>query len=189
MYVYGMTALAKQKPMTVPEFLVWANQQPEGKFELYDGIAVAMAPVQFGHGQDKRRIANALEAAIRDAGVPCQAAVDSIGVAISDTTAYIPDALVNCGERLTRNASLATNPVIVVEVFSPSSASRDSVVKMRHYFMLPSVQHYLTVHGEAREVYHHMRGQNGTFISALAGEIWRLDPPGIDFDLTGIFDE
>jgi Uma2 family endonuclease len=183
-----MTALAKEKPLTVREFLVWANQQPSGKFELHDGVIVAMAPERFGHGQDKRRIANALEDAIRQAGVPCQAAVDSI-VAINDYTTYIPDALVNCGERLPRNAMLATNPVIVVEVFSPSSTSRDQVVKMRHYFMLPSVQHYLTVHGEAREIFHHKRGPDGTFISALAGETLRLDPPGIDVSLAGFFDE
>jgi Uma2 family endonuclease len=184
-----MTALAKPKPMTVREVLAWADQQPEGKFELYDGAVVAMAPERFGHGQDKRRIANALEDAIRKAGVPCQAAVDSIGIAVNDYTTYIPDALVNRGEPLPRDAMLAANPVIVVEVYSPSSASPDQVVKMRHYFMLPSVQHYLTVHGEQREIFHHTRGPDGTFISALAGEMLRLDPPGIVLSLTGIFEE
>jgi Uma2 family endonuclease len=183
-----MTALAKPKPMTVREFLAWADQQPEGKFELHDGAIVAMAPERAGHAQDKRRMTNALEDAIRQAGIPCQAFVDGIGIAINDYTTYIPDALVNCGEPLPRDAMLAANPVIVVEVFSPSSASRDQVVKMRHYFMLPSIQHYLTVHGEQREIFHHARGLDGTFISSLAGDTLRLDPPGIVLNLTGIFD-
>ncbi len=189
MYSMPMNALLKPKLISVPEFLAWAEKQPQGKFELHDGVIVAMAPERVGHVQDKRRMANALEDAIKNAGVPCQAFVDGLGVAINDYTTYIPDALVNCGERLPRDAMLATNPVIVVEVFSPSSTSRDQVVKMRHYFTVPSIAHYLTVHGDQREIYHHRRGPDGTFISALAGETLTLDPPGIEVSLAGIFED
>ncbi len=198
-----MNAIAKQKLLTVSEFLAWADAYDgDGKFELHDGVIVAkrtpysvgasphaMAPERVGHANTKFAITAALKAAIKRAGVPCEAFVDSIGVAINEYTTYIPDALVNCGERLPRDVMFAPNPVIVVEVFSPSSTSRDLVVKMRHYFTLPAVQHYITVHGEAREIYHHTRGPNGAFISALAGETLALDPPGIEVDLSEIFDE
>lgn len=185
-----MNAIPKQNLMTVTEFLAWADAYSgDEKFELHDGVIVAMAPERVGHAREKRAMANALAAALKKAGSPCEAFVDGIGIAINDYLKYIPDALVNCGERLPRNAMLAPNPVIVVEVFSPSSTSRDLVVKMRHYFTLPAVQHYITVHGEAREIYHHTRGLNGAFISALAGKTLAIDPPGIEVDLSEIFDE
>jgi Uma2 family endonuclease len=184
-----MNALEKTKIYNVQEFLDWADRQPQGSFELHDGVIVAMAPERVGHVREKRSMANALEKALLKRNLPCEAFVDGIGVAINDYTTYIPDALVHCGERLPRHAMLATNPVIVVEVFSPSSTSRDQVVKMRHYFTLPSVAHYITVHGEQREIYHHTRGPNGTYISALAGEVLKLDPPGLEVELAGIFEE
>ncbi len=184
-----MNALTKQPFYNVEQFLKWADTAPEGKFELHDGVIIAMAPERVGHGQDKFRMAKALEAAIKKAGLPCQAFVDSIGVMIGEYSAYIPDAVVNCGERLPRDAMLAANPIIVVEVVSPSSTSRDLIVKMRHYFMVPSIMHYITVHGDQREIYHHTRGSNGTFISALAGPTLQLDPPGLDVDLAEIFEE
>lgn len=198
-----MNAIPKQKLLTVMEFLAWADAYDgDEKFELHDGVIVAvktmhiassstqaMAPERVGHANAKFAITAALKAAIKKAGVPCQAFVDSIGVAINDYTTYIPDALVNCGERLPSDVMLAPNPVIVVEVFSPSSTSRDLVVKMRQYFTLPAVQYYITVHGEAREIYHHTRGPNGSFISALAGETLLLEPPGIEVSLADIFED
>ncbi len=112
MYVEGMTALAKQKPIAVPEFLAWAERQREGKFELHDGAIVAMAPECAGHVHSKRRIANALEAAIRIARVPCEAFVDGLGVKIDEASTYIPDALVNCGESVPLDGMLAPKPVL-----------------------------------------------------------------------------
>ncbi|MDZ4790960.1 MAG: Uma2 family endonuclease [Hyphomicrobiales bacterium] len=198
-----MNAQSKQKPLTVTEFLEWAGAYDgDGKFELHDGVIVpirtsfiigastiAMAPERVRHGQAKLNIAIALKAAVKTAGLSCEAFVDSIGVAIDAFTTYIPGALVNCGERLLRDAMLATNPIIVVEVFSPSSASRDQLVKIRHYFTIPSIVHVLTVNGEAREIYHHTRGEGGAFVSRLAGETLRLDPPGMEIDLKEIFED
>ena len=44
-----MTALSKHNKMTVDDFLVWAETQ-EGRWELYDGVPVAMSPERVIHG-------------------------------------------------------------------------------------------------------------------------------------------
>ena len=49
------------------------------------------------------------------------------------------------------------NPVVVVEVLSPSTAADDQGVKLDGYFSLPSVQHYLIVDPDRRVMIHHKR--------------------------------
>jgi Uma2 family endonuclease len=44
-----MTALPKYNKMTVDEFFAWAQTQ-DGRWELYDGVPVAMAPERVIHG-------------------------------------------------------------------------------------------------------------------------------------------
>jgi len=77
------------------------------------------------HVHAKRLAANLLETAIRHAGVPCQAMGDGLAVVVDDETSYIPDALVNCGEPGAPDSMVAPNPVIVVEVLSPSTQNLD----------------------------------------------------------------
>jgi Uma2 family endonuclease len=59
--------------MSVAEFLVWAQDQDKGRFELLDGQPVAMAPERAEHVEAKLNAANALTAAIGRAGIPCKA--------------------------------------------------------------------------------------------------------------------
>ncbi len=185
-----MAALAKPKLVNVPEYLAWAESQPQGRFELHDGVVVAMAPERVGHVHAKRKIANALEDAIEKAGVPCQAFVDGLGVRIDEWTSYIPDALVNCGERLPLDAMLAPAPAIVVEVLSPSTQGHDRIRKLFNYLRVPSIEHYLTIDTEFRRIGHHRRGPDGTIVTAVAGgESLLLDPPGLHLSLTGLFEE
>ncbi|MBV8068367.1 MAG: Uma2 family endonuclease [Acidobacteriaceae bacterium] len=82
-----------------------------------------------------RRLAEAIEAA----GLPCQTFVDGMAVQIDSVTSYEPDALVRCGERLPPDAVKVVDPLIVVEVGSPSSLGRDTGVKFTDYFRLPSL--------------------------------------------------
>jgi Uma2 family endonuclease len=196
-----MAALAKTAKMTVEEFLVWAEAQPgDGKYELIGGVPVlkngteeepltAMAPERFAHAEAKFAITAKLKDAIRNAGVPCQAVIDGLGIAVDEHTSYIPDAFVNCGDPIADDAQFAPNAIIVVEVLSPSTKGRDFGEKLIDYFRVPSIQHYLVIDLRRRLVLHHKRGEAGTFITAIVKEgALRLDPPGIEVTLDGIFE-
>ena len=174
-----MTALSRQK-MTVEDYLDWASRQDRGRTELYRGEIVAMAPEVAKHARAKFLTAIALRAAIKRAGVPCEAFVDSLAVRISDDTAYEPDALVNCGPLVPAEDMVATNPVIVVEILSPSSRRVDTNLKLADYFRHASVMHYLIVNLERRLVTHHRRGAGEAIHSELRSEgAINLDPPGL----------
>jgi Uma2 family endonuclease len=168
------------KRMTVPEFLTWAETQENPRYELIDGQPVAMAPERSEHVRAKMRAANSLEAAIQRAGVACQAFVDGLTVAVDESTGYVPDALVNWGEAVARDSITAPNPVIVVEVLSPSTRGIDTTVKLAGYFRVPSLKHYLIVDLGRRHVEHYRKQADGTVTVAVMteGEI-AFDPPGI----------
>ena len=123
--------------MTVDEFLVWAEGQ-DGRWELYNGVPYAMAPERTGHGKIKFAVQTALLQGIRKAGLPCHMLPDGATVRVSQHTAHEPDALVYCGAELPRDAIEVPNPVIVVEVASPSTRKIDASLKLTGYFGCPA---------------------------------------------------
>jgi Uma2 family endonuclease len=199
------SALSALPRMTVEEFVLWSEQQPSGKYELEDGYVVvkrlpwgqtaptfvdttpALQSERAPHTRAKFAAAIALKEAIGTAGVPCEAFPEGLTVKISDQRGYEPDAIVNCGEKL-GNELIALNPIIVVEVLSPSTASKDMGVKVRDYFTVPSIQHYLIVDLDRRVVVHHRRTTGTELLTSFysSGQI-RLDPPGITVDAETMF--
>jgi Uma2 family endonuclease len=173
---------------TADEFIAWAAEQPTGRFELADGVIVAMAPERVGHSLTKVDAMIALRAAIKARGLACEALPDGASVRIDDRTVYEPDALVRCGERVPRDAVEVTDPVIVVEVVSPSSRGVDTGVKLVGYFKLPSVRHYLVVDTEHRAVIHHRRDEAGAIgVRILHDGPLALDPPGLEIEVGVVF--
>ncbi len=150
-----MTALTKLR-MNVDEFLAWAVDQP-GRYELFRGEVYAMSPETAGHADTKAAVYNALLAGIRARHLSCHVFPDGMTVRIDETTAYEPDALVYCGEKLSPSAIEVPEPVIVVEVRFPSSRQVDLAIKLAGYFLLPSLAHYLIVDPTRSLILHHSR--------------------------------
>jgi Uma2 family endonuclease len=176
-----------QTRMTADEFIAWAMEQPEGKrYELVAGEVVAMAPERAVHGRMKGRMYVRLIEAIRAANLSCEAFPDGIAVRVDANTLYEPDAMVRCGAPVDDNATEVVDPVIVVEVVSPSSRKRDSGSKLEDYFRIPSVRHYLIVKTENQAIIHHRRDEAGNITTHIVRDgALQLDPPGLT--VTGLF--
>jgi Uma2 family endonuclease len=178
-----MTAQPKPR-MTVDEYLAWADGQP-GRHELLDGTAYAMSPEGAGHAA---AVHAALLAGIRARGLACYALPHGMTVRINDSTAYEPDAVVYCGSKLASTAIEVPDPVIVVEVLSPSTRHIDLAVKLADYFRLRSVAHYLIVDPEKPRIVHHARSTNETILTRIVSEgIIALDPPGLEIAVADIY--
>jgi Uma2 family endonuclease len=164
----------------------WTESQTT-RYERIAGEPVAMSPGRVIHARLKARVWRALDRELRAAGLPCEALPDGITVEVGENTDYEPDAVVNCGETLPDDAIAATNPVIVVEVLSPSTSADDFAGKLADYFRVPSIQHYLVVRARRREVIHHHRGSDGAIVTQphISGLI-QLDPPGIELSVAEI---
>ena len=179
-------ATAPQTLLTVDEFLARAHER-EGSWELHDGVAVCMAPERFTHVVTKQAAYSALAAAIRRAGLPCMALPDGAGVRISARVLYKPDALVFCGPPPHPDALEIPDPIIVVEVLSPSTAAYDQADKLA-YFTVPSVMHYLILNPDTRRGVHHWRTREGAIQTGILREgALRLDPPGIELEVGDLF--
>jgi Uma2 family endonuclease len=176
-----------QRAMTVDEFLAWAERQ-DGRWELYHGVPYLMAPEQTGHGEVKFRVQTALLQGISKAGLSCHMLPDGATVRISRHTAHEPDALVYCGPKLPKSAIEVPEPVIVVEVASPSTRKIDASLKLTGYFSLGSVQHYLIIDPDGPPIIHHRRQADSTILTTIVHEgALRLAPPGIDLAVADIF--
>jgi Uma2 family endonuclease len=182
-----MTLLTKTR-MTVDEYLAWAEGQP-GRYELVDGTVHAMSPESAGHAEKKAGVHAALLAGIRVRRLPCHALPDGMTVRIDDATAFEPDAVVYCGTKLAPSSVEVPNPVIVVEVLSPSTRHIDLSFKLAGYFRLPSVAHYLIVDPVEPLIIHHARQGDDSILTRIVREgAITLDPPGLELALADIYD-
>jgi Uma2 family endonuclease len=188
MYDLVMNVLAKPR-MNVDEFLDWAVGRP-GRYELFRGEVFAMSPETLGHAKIKAAVHAALRSGIRERRLPCHVLPDGVTVRVDQTTAYEPDALVYCGPEHPLSDVEVPNPVILVEVLSPSTRRIDGALKLIGYFRLPSVAHYLIVDPTQPSVIHHSRGTGDTILTRVVteGRI-ALDPPGLELVLSDIYDD
>ena len=173
--------------ITARAFVEWSERQ-QARHELLDGIIVAMAAERLIHAQTKLAIANALARGIAEAKLPCVALVDGMAVYVDDATVFEPDALVRCGEPLPSDTLLITDPIIVVEVVSPSSQRVDALLKLTRYFRNPAIVHYLIVMPDQRSVCHHRRGADERIETTIrsTGRL-NLDPPGLSVEIEALF--
>ena len=181
--------LSTKTRMTVDEYLSWAEDQP-GRYELVDGIVHAMSPETAGHAEKKAAVHGALLAGIRARRLPCHALPDGMTVRINKATSYEPAAVVYCGTKLASSAVEVPNPVIVVEVLSPSTRHIDLSLKLADYFQLPSVVHYLIIDPIQPLVIHHARNGGDSIVTRIVREgAVTLDPPGLELALAYIYGE
>jgi Uma2 family endonuclease len=130
----------------------------EGRFELHDGEAFAMAGGSEKHSLITINVAVALRSKARPRG--CQTHGPDLYVRPEDDNrqAMSPDVMVRCGPPLTTR--YAPDPLIVVEVLSPSTEAFDRGNKLERYKTFQSLQHIVLVYTDEYrvEVYNRATG-------------------------------
>jgi Uma2 family endonuclease len=172
--------------MNREEWRRWSEDHG-ARSERVHGEVVAMAPERWAHARIKTNIVLAFRAALAGRG-DCVAVPDGMTVEIDDDTDYQPDAAIHCGGPIGEDSTAIPNPVVVVEVLSPSTRQVDTHIKLGDYFSLQSVEHYLLVRTDRREVMHYRRGKDGQpLLQTIAHGAVDIDPPGITLGLDAIF--
>ncbi len=175
--------------LSVDAFMAWYELQPDGKrFELMDGRVYEMQAERLVHSRIKLRIASSLQRQIEKLALKCEALVDGMAVRINDKTVYEPDVLVRCGPELPDETVLLLDPLIVVEVASPSTRTLDATRKLLRYFRNPHIMHYLIVSPEGRFAVHYRRKEDGVIESSVHEDgVISFAPLGLLLDLAEIF--
>lgn len=171
------------------DFEQWALNQ-FGKWELHDGVPVAMSPERSDHARIKAQCWLALRTALRGKSLSCEPFIDGLLIPGPGSRRFQPDVLVACGDRVAPGALLVEQPVILVEVLSPSTEVADNELKLESYFQLPSVQHYLLISTRKRLVLHHSRLDDGRLLTSLhtTGPI-ELTHPGVQISVEDVYED
>jgi Uma2 family endonuclease len=143
---------------TVDEFLDWEDGT-DTRYELIGGIIVAMAPPAAAHGRLSANLIEAIGPQLR-ARRPC-AAYTEAGIVRPDRndTCYVADIAVTC-EPLRSEDRLIRNPVLIVEILSPSTEHHDRRVKLPVYRQIDTVQEILLIASDG--IYAELHRRAGT---------------------------
>ena len=138
---------ALPKPMDLEAFLAWEERQ-ELRHE-FDGISIrAMTGGTGAHAAIERNLIAALTQLLR--GKPCKPYGGNLKLKLEHSIRYA-DASVVCAP-VGLEDTFTTEPVVVFEILSKSTANKDFGVKKSEYQATPSVQRYIILQQKRRAV-------------------------------------
>jgi Uma2 family endonuclease len=135
--------------MNFQEFLDWDATQTQ-RCELVNGEIFAMASAEDRHVTVALNVAMALRQHLQ--GGPCRTYMSDmkLRVAARDSVFY-PDVMVTCSAADHANKLVKSEPVLLVEVLSPSTAGYDRGEKFAHYRHIQSLREYVLVDLDTRQ--------------------------------------
>lgn len=180
--------------MTCEQFLEWVDAREallpfdEPKWELFDGIPEMQEHEKWVHDRLKLEITLAFREAIAKSGLSFEVAIDGLGVRIGPAESYQPEVVVFPKGLIKDDDRYAPEPIIVVEVLSPSSRNKDLRIKAEGYAKVASIKHYLVVDPDARQLLPYARVADRLVPAdaALAAGTLALDPPGLVLDVAAL---
>jgi Uma2 family endonuclease len=162
--------------ITVDEFLAGLVSDSE-RLELIDGVVTAMvggtAAAHLIAGNIFGNLFNKLR------GGPCVPFGDGMLVKVDEHSAFAPDVAVVCAPVGGQERYL-TEPILIVEVLSPSTESFDRGFKWLQYQTIPSLRHYLLVAQDRHRVEMFSRERGGLWVYEFIRE------PKAEIALTGV---
>jgi len=160
---------SRQIEWTIESFLAWEEQQ-ELRYE-FDGFQpIAMTGGTFEHDAVQVALVRALGNRLE--GKPCRVHGNSLKIRVMGSIRY-PDAFVSCTP-VSRGAMVLTEPVVIFEIMSKSTARIDRTRKNREYAGTGSVLRYVMLEQTAID--------GMMFVRAADGQDWVghvLQPGGI----------
>jgi Uma2 family endonuclease len=185
------SAARKLEPMTVAEFDDFLERQGDDAslFELVDGVVVMMTNPTRRHGTIVGNIGARLKFAMERRG--CQSFQGDVRVQRDSNRKANdkpkPDVVVRCGSSDAESELLTyiDDPVVVVEVLSPSTMDLDRGKKLDFYKSLTTLQHIVIVYQDQVRVEHYRRqGEDWTTDKALAKPTDVIDLTAVAFAMT-----
>jgi Uma2 family endonuclease len=162
-------------PMTEEEYLVF-EEMSQDKHEYANGYIYAMSGGTSNHSAIASSTLGALIAQLRGSG--CRVYNSDLKIHIATTTSYrYPDVSVICGDPVYARGrkDLVTNPVLLVEVLSSSTAIIDLHQKLEEYLKIESLHAYLIISQDEAKIARYMKDDSGRwmydYVMGLEAEI------------------
>ena len=128
-YKYGYMK-KKQGEYTVDDYFELPDDE---KYELIDGVIYDIASPTLSHQDIATSIGIQLYSFVKENKGKCKVISSPLDLTIGKKTVIQPDVMVICDRSKTENGKLKGAPDLVMEVTSPSTKSRDHVLKLNKY--------------------------------------------------------
>lgn len=184
----GMVAPARLHRYTYADYVL-LEEHSQVRHEFLDGEIYAMPGGTPEHAAlaaaALRHLGNQLPAGCRTYTSDLR-----VRVSASDLTTY-PDGAVICGKvvRALEDPLAATNPVVLLEVTSPSTEAYDRGAKLEHYRSLPSLREVVVLSHREPSLELHRRQADGSWASTRVGPGERalLESLGAHLDVSALW--
>lgn len=159
-----MSTAEKKLRYTFAEYLAM-EEQADYKSEYYQGEIFAMSGGTGNHSLIGVNVNAELRSALLDKDCSVFGSDFKIRIEASDTGVY-PDGTVFCGpiDYVEDRKDIATNPIVVIEVLSNSTAAYDRSGKFSHYRRIPSLKEYVLIEQDRAQVDVFRRNENGLWL-------------------------
>lgn len=144
------------------------------RHEYVDGRLFAMTGSTVKHNLLSGNLFALLHSQLK--GGPCKVFIEAVKVRVEATNSfYYPDVMVSCAQ-LAQNAVYTDQPILLVEVLSPSTAAIDRREKLIAYKQIPSLKEYLIVHQRKRciEIYRRTEAESWTTCELSTGKTFEV---------------
>jgi len=156
-------------PFSADDFLAWDATQTD-RHEFVDGEVFAMAGGEDRHASVSGNLFAALHSHLK--GSRCRVYMNDVKLQVAAANAFFyPDVFVTCSERDAASRLVKQEPLLVVEVLSPSTAAYDRGDKFAAYRLCPTLAEYAVIDIDRRAVDLFRKNTEGLWVlHPLTGE-------------------
>lgn len=183
--------------MTVEQYFA-LDESSDAKYEYLDGYAYLLRPPSSFYEEDaivdlaggstahallSMNIGHILAGALDESD--CDVYTSDAKVKVAEKRYFYPDVTVACGEQ---DNSALTNPVLIVEVLSPTTEKKDRGTKFKAYRTLPTLQEYVLIASQSKAIEVYRR--EGLFwkqYSYHEGDTIELTSVGVSFSFERVY--
>ena len=154
--------------ISIEEYIKTENDT-NTKHEYHDGKIYALAGGTLNHGLLCGNAYSEIRNKLTTKGSKCIPFTSEVKVYIEKRNSYVyPDSMVICGdiEKSTEEKNSVTNPILIVEVLSKSTAEYDRGDKFYFYRQLESFKEYVLIEQDRHIVDVHYKSKNS--------DLWRI---------------
>jgi len=175
-------AFSKTASFVSPGEYLQRERAARERSEYREGRVFAMAGASRNHNRIVTNISSSLNVQLKSRD--CNNYSSDMRVSLGGGKRYVyPDVVVTCGREEFEDEKHDTllNPVVIVEVLSPSTEAHDRGEKFFYYQSIPSLEEYVLVSQERKRLEIFRRREDGSWAyRALPSEAAVLDLESID---------
>ena len=151
-------------PMSETDYLAFEEAQ-ETKHEYVKGKILSMAGASWNHNVISNNVGTSLNNQL--VKKDCTVVTQDMRLKIQLVTSYrYPDVMVVCGQPVfvDKRTDTIDNPILIIEVLSPSTQIVDRNQKLREYRQVPSLQEYLLISQHEPRIEQYLRQTNDSWL-------------------------